>query len=689
MNKNVTRVSVSGLLFALVLGAVCLGSNWTVRGASTIIVPSECSTIQEAINNAVDGDTISVKAGIYYEHVVVNRTVSLVGEDVSTTIIDGNNTGHVVNVVSDNVNIAGFTVRNSGSIHWPDLNAGICLNGTTGCVISENRAINSGFCGISLLYSHQNTISHNNLTSAGWGGIHLLSSSRNIVSGNIIADKYGGVNGHVSSNYNNITENVISNCTYGGFYNAANYNNIRRNNISAIAVEGIWLQDQASYNVVAENNLINNTVAIRLQGPNYNNTLSRNVITGAEYGIKIQNYARYTRIADNIIVNNRAGSDSWRAGIRLEYARDSIINSNIITGNYYGVLLYSYSPDISVYGNNITCNEFGVRLASGGSNYVNISGNMIMNNRGYGVGLTGFGVGSNYATISGNVIVNNSDGIALGQSSNFNTISDNRISMNQYGFYIEYSTQNLIHGNDIMNNSQQTYIAAGSFNTWDDGYPSGGNYWSDYEGVDVMNGAGQNLTGSDGIGDKPRIIGTNVDNYPLMKPRSWNAHDISVTSFTTSKTVCGEGYNVSFDLVMYNGGCSSETVDATIYANETAIAALRNVSLADKGWALLEFSWNTSGFARGNYTVSVVADAVPGETDVTDNSRSCMIIIAKPCDINVDGKVDLKDIFTMARSYGSSPDAPNWNQNCDIDNNEKIDLKDYHTMCKHFGRTDP
>jgi parallel beta-helix repeat protein len=525
MNKMVPCAFGLCLLCALVFGTVFLKSSWVARGSSTFIVPDEYSTIQEAVNNAVDGDTILVSAGTYYEHVTINKSISLVGENAETTIIDGNNTGHTVHILSDYVNVTGFTVQNSGSTHMPYLDAGFCLNCTVGCTISGNCAVNNDFAGISLLYSSQNIITYNNLSGTGWGGIHLMGSSHNVVSGNRIADKYGGINGHASSHYNNITENIISNCTYGTFYNTANHNNICRNNITTISIEGIWLQEQVNYNTVADNTIINNTVAIRLHGPNLNNTLSGNLITGSEYGIKIESGSRYTRITGNVIMDNRAGNDSWSAGIRLDSGMDSQIDSNVITGNNYGILLYTSSPRVSVRGNNITENEFGLRVASGGSYNLRLIGNVIADNVGYGVGLTGFGSSSNYATVSFNTIVNNSNGVALGQYSNFNTVSRNNISLNDCGFYIEYSTQNLIHGNNVMNNSQQTYVTLGSSNTWDDGYPSGGNYWSDYSGVDLFMGSDQNVSSSDGIGDSPYDTGDPAgDRYPLMGPmNSFNA----------------------------------------------------------------------------------------------------------------------------------------------------------------------
>jgi Ca2+-binding EF-hand superfamily protein len=60
-----------------------------------------------------------------------------------------------------------------------------------------------------------------------------------------------------------------------------------------------------------------------------------------------------------------------------------------------------------------------------------------------------------------------------------------------------------------------------------------------------------------------------------------------------------------------------------------------------------------------------------------------------PYDLNGDGKVDLKEIFQVAKAYGSCPGRPNWDPNADVDNDLKVDLKDYYTICKHYGTSYP
>jgi parallel beta-helix repeat protein len=108
-------------------------------------------------------------------------------------------------------------------------------------------------------------------------------------------------------------------------------------------------------------------------------------------------------------------------------------------------------------------------------------------------------------------------GIYLGSSS-YNSISGNNIANNGYGIWLEYSSNNSIYHNNFVDNAFQVYTE-NSVNVWDDGYPSGGNYWSDYTSVDLYSGPYQNETGSDGIGDTLYTIDAyNRDNYPLMSP---------------------------------------------------------------------------------------------------------------------------------------------------------------------------
>jgi parallel beta-helix repeat protein len=96
------------------------------------------------------------------------------------------------------------------------------------------------------------------------------------------------------------------------------------------------------------------------------------------------------------------------------------------------------------------------------------------------------------------------------------TIVQNQLQGNVVGIHLENSNGNAMFHNNFVSNTVQ--VEGASYNTWDDGYPSGGNHWSNYSGFDLYNGPSQNLTGSDGIGDSVYAIDAdNVDRYPLMQ----------------------------------------------------------------------------------------------------------------------------------------------------------------------------
>lgn len=139
---------VSGVMLTLLLvSMLTLAFNiQQVRAEPTIWTvdddgPADFNTIQAAINAASPGDTINVHKGRYYEHVVVNKTVTLTGEERSNTIIDGNFSGNVVVITVAWVTINGFTIRRGGSENYLS-NSGILVSGdnniVSGNILTEN-----------------------------------------------------------------------------------------------------------------------------------------------------------------------------------------------------------------------------------------------------------------------------------------------------------------------------------------------------------------------------------------------------------------------------------------------------------------------------------------------------------------------------------------------------------------------
>jgi len=361
-------VIVFAVLFAMLVFVSIVGC----ASAKTIYVPTDYSSIQEAIDAASLGDTVFVWNGTYYEDggvSITKKRITLQGEDANTTTINGKWTADkVVNVTGNYVNVNGFMVAGSTlSGH------GIYVEGDN-CIISDNNIVDGRY-GISLSGSNSSTVAHNN-ASTRYYGIYLSSSSDCVVSDNIANWSIGGIYLYYSSNCvleNNIAiahydsgiyleyssncvlENNIANSNGGmfdgGIYLYYSSNCVLENNI-ANSNDGCGICLDYSSNCVLENNIANlNGGGIWLYGSDYSVVENNNANSNECAGIGLSSSSNCN------ITNNVA--DSNNKGIRLlgpTSTNNNITENNISNNTGYGMYL-DYSPDNEIYHNNFINND--------------------------------------------------------------------------------------------------------------------------------------------------------------------------------------------------------------------------------------------------------------------------------------------------------------------------------------------
>jgi len=237
--KRVAVVTIVALLFASLL-ALTFNIQPVETVHSTIIVPDDYPTIQEAINNAIEGNTIFVRNGTYYENVVVNKTVSLIGESNDDTIINGTTNEFAVYISADNVTFENFTVATTlyENVYC------IYLNGCRNNHVANNK-ISTWGKSIYLENSHENNILYNTFGSGyHWTSITLYNSNYNIIIGNQQFDKADVAARLIASSHNLIASNHFLDYSHFLDYNMAsavklssgsNHNTIIKNNMT-----GLW-----------------------------------------------------------------------------------------------------------------------------------------------------------------------------------------------------------------------------------------------------------------------------------------------------------------------------------------------------------------------------------------------------------------------------------------------------------------
>jgi parallel beta-helix repeat protein len=219
-------------------------------------------SIQEAINapETSDGHTIFVDAGVYCESVVVNKSVSLVGTDKYTTIIDGNGSNVVIDIQIGGVSVSGLTVTHSYT--EPEQGGGgLCVDTVGNVQISDIIACDNDAI-----------------------GVHLVPGSHDL----------------------NITRVIIKNNSQSGLLlNKAWKVNVRNSTIVSNDGNGITIHNGGNHSIIG-NNITNNLFGIYLLDGSSNNTISGNTIMNNSNGIVSHNSSNL-RIQSNIIISNIFG----------------------------------------------------------------------------------------------------------------------------------------------------------------------------------------------------------------------------------------------------------------------------------------------------------------------------------------------------------------------------------------------
>jgi parallel beta-helix repeat protein len=406
--------------------------------------PENYSSIQNAINNASTNDTVFVydDSSPYIENIIINKSISLKGEDKNSTIIDGSKIGDVIFVSANFVNISGFTIENSGNVNR---DAGIKIQSKKNRVIGN--IIQNNDDGIGLISASYNIITNNNISNNEYG-FRIFISSKNLIFENIIyLNKFRGVRIE-TSNDNIIFRNMIYNNGNGVRFEDSDYNNFTSNKISN---NGIGLNLISSIgSTVLDNIFINDGLEVQ---DSYKNTISNNLVNGRpivyleEESNKIIGEAGQILLinCENITIKNQ-NIYNVTYGILLWQTNNSFISeNNLYSNDFNGILLHSSSNNI-INKNNISNCDNGISLEKD-CNHNIITENIISNNS-YGVHLIYSEGNSN---ISNNTISDNLYGIQL-YDSHDNFVTNNILSKNYFGISLwQFSSDNFVFSNDIYN----------------------------------------------------------------------------------------------------------------------------------------------------------------------------------------------------------------------------------------------
>jgi len=291
------------------------------------------TSINKAMNDSINGDTIFVFNGTYFENIKFYKAVKLIGEDKESTIIQYNGSDETVSILVDGCTFNGFTIRNS---------------------------IGGAFSGINI-ESNNNVITNNIIeNNSGWG-IYMFYSSNNLISDNIFINDGLNIVGDITSwNTHTVENNTINGKPL--FF----YKNIYNKNISSLNAGQIILVNCT--NLTIQNSFISNVDQAIVLGYSSFCLITKNILSNNIFGIRL-NYASNNTISENYVENNDFG-------IYVIHSKNNDIFKNEICSNrFYGCYLCCNSIFNTIYLNNFTLNNNSAFDAIGNQWFRNKTGN--------------------------------------------------------------------------------------------------------------------------------------------------------------------------------------------------------------------------------------------------------------------------------------------------------------------------
>jgi len=356
--------------------------------------PNNYTKIQDAIDDALDGDTVFVydDSSPYYENLDIFKTIKVTGENKETTIIDGQNTGDVVYISSDSVQLSGFTLTNSGSQGFPNHDdAGIDLASDNN-TITDTKIISNGRYGILIGSYETGRSSYNkiftNIIINNSDGIYMMWPTNNVFRNNSICNNrgYGLHLKGLPCVHNEIIDNDINfNGKNGVLIHDGSYNTIQGNLIDSNGQNGISVIWYSDSNSIINNHVKNNQWNGIYLGHEFKNCfISGNIIEE-----NVLSGIRHSGPTSSSVVNN----SFIRNGLILESFQDNTISGNtvndkpliylankqdIIIDNAGQVILYE-CDGITIQNCNISYADRGITLWS--SDKCSILNNQINENK--------------------------------------------------------------------------------------------------------------------------------------------------------------------------------------------------------------------------------------------------------------------------------------------------------------------